>query len=80
MGNRVLCAFSTLQIFSECLLELYNSSGHPKIYAESFGGKLYHYQDYAGKEIDAVVEMPDGRWAAFEIKQPSRNSPRRLFL
>lgn len=39
-----------------------------KIYAESFGGKLYHYQDYAGKEIDAVVEMPDGRWAAFEIK------------
>lgn len=39
-----------------------------KIYAESFGGKLYHYQDYAGKEIDAVVELPDGRWSAFEIK------------
>lgn len=39
-----------------------------KIYAESFGGKLYHYQDYNNKEIDAVVEMPDGRWCAFEIK------------
>ena len=39
-----------------------------KIYAESFGGKLYHYQDYEGKEIDAVVEMPDGSWTAFEIK------------
>lgn len=39
-----------------------------KIYAESFGGKLYHYQDYEGKEIDAVVEMPDGSWSAFEIK------------
>lgn len=39
-----------------------------KIYAQSFGGKLYHYQDYAGNEIDAVIEMPDGEWCAFEIK------------
>lgn len=39
-----------------------------KIYAESFGGSLYHYQDYHGKEIDAVVERPDGAWCAFEIK------------
>ncbi len=39
-----------------------------KIYAESFGGNLYHYQDYLGKEIDAVIEMPDGAWCAFEIK------------
>lgn len=39
-----------------------------QIYAESFGGKLYHYQDYKNREIDAVVEMPDGQWCAFEIK------------
>ncbi|MBQ3610854.1 MAG: ATP-binding protein [Firmicutes bacterium] len=39
-----------------------------KIYAESFGGKLYHYQDYSGKEIDAVIELADSRWCAFEIK------------
>ncbi len=39
-----------------------------KIYAESFGGALYHYQDYQGREIDAVVELPDSRWCAFEIK------------
>ena len=39
-----------------------------RIYAESFGASLYHYQDYKGKEIDAVVELPDGRWCAFEIK------------
>lgn len=38
------------------------------IYAQSFGGKLYHYQDYAGNEIDAVIEMPNGEWCAFEIK------------
>lgn len=39
-----------------------------KIYAEAFGGKLYHYQDYQGREIDAVIELSDGRWCAFEIK------------
>lgn len=39
-----------------------------KIYAEAFGGKLYHYQDYQGWEIDAVIELSDGRWCAFEIK------------
>jgi hypothetical protein len=39
-----------------------------KIYAESFGANLYHYQDYNNKEIDAVVELADGRWCAFEIK------------
>lgn len=39
-----------------------------KIYAESFGASLYHYQDYQGREVDAVVELADGRWCAFEIK------------
>ena len=39
-----------------------------RIYAESFGAQLYHYQDYKNQEIDAVVELPDGRWCAFEIK------------
>ncbi len=39
-----------------------------RIYAESFGAKLFHYQDYKGEEIDAVVELPDGTWGAFEIE------------
>ena len=39
-----------------------------RIYAESFGASLYHYQDYNGKEINAVVELSDGSWSAFEIK------------
>ena len=39
-----------------------------KIYAESFGATLYHYQDYAGNEIDAVIELPDGSWCGIEIK------------
>lgn len=39
-----------------------------RIYCESFGAQLYHYQDYANDEIDAVIELKDGRWCAFEIK------------
>lgn len=39
-----------------------------KIYAESFGANLYHYQDYRNREIDAVIELPEGDWCAFEIK------------
>lgn len=37
-------------------------------YVESFGGKLFHYQDYNGHEMDAVIEMEDGSWCGIEIK------------
>ncbi|MBE6424256.1 ATP-binding protein [Succinivibrio dextrinosolvens] len=39
-----------------------------RIYSESFGGKLYHYQNYRNQKIDAVIELEDGNWCAFEIK------------
>lgn len=39
-----------------------------KVYADSFDAKLYHYQDYNDNEIDAVVELDNGEWCAFEIK------------
>lgn len=39
-----------------------------RVYAESLGGKLFHYQDYKQKEIDAVIEMPNGSWIAVDIK------------
>lgn len=38
------------------------------IYAQVSDGRLFHYRDALGREIDAVVELPDGRWGAFEIK------------
>ncbi|GGH62470.1 ATP-binding protein [Rothia aerolata] len=38
------------------------------VMAEALGGKIYHYRDSNGYEIDAVIELPDGRWGAFEIK------------
>ena len=39
-----------------------------RIYAESFDANLYHYQDYQNQEIDAVIELANGQWCAFEIK------------
>ena len=38
------------------------------IYAAAFGARLYHYQDYKNNEIDAVIELENGDWCAFEIK------------
>ncbi len=38
------------------------------VYAMMPEGKVMHYRDGDGNEIDAVVEMPDGRWGAFEMK------------
>lgn len=39
-----------------------------KIYADTFNGNVYHYQDYKIREIDSVIELEDGSWCAFEIK------------
>ncbi len=61
--DRLLHDLNTLGFLFEALCER-----DLRIYAESFGAKLYHYQDYSGKEIDAVVELNDGDWCAFEIK------------
>lgn len=39
-----------------------------RIYAQAMNADLYHYQDYQNREIDAVIELADGEWCAFEIK------------
>lgn len=38
------------------------------VYAQANRGRMFHYRDHDGREIDAVVEMPNGRWGAFEIR------------
>jgi len=45
-----------------------------RIYADTLDGKVYHYRDSSGLEIDAVVELPNETWAAFEIKLGSTKS------
>ena len=37
-------------------------------YADSISTKLFYYQDYKNNEIDAVIELENGDWCAFEIK------------
>jgi len=39
-----------------------------RVYAMMSEGKVMHYRDGDGNEIDAIVELPDGRWGAFEMK------------
>ena len=31
-------------------------------------GRVYHYRDNTGLEADAIIEYPDGRWGAVEVK------------
>lgn len=36
------------------------------------GGEVAHYRDSNDKEIDAIITLPDGRWAAVEVKLGGR--------
>jgi predicted AAA+ superfamily ATPase len=38
------------------------------VYAFSFGATVRHYIDNSDLESDAIVELPDGGWGAFEVK------------
>jgi len=39
-----------------------------RVYAEAQEASVFHYRDELGLEVDAIVEMADGRWAGFEVK------------
>lgn len=39
-----------------------------RVYAQANDATIYHYRDNTNLEIDAVVQVADGRWAAFEVK------------
>ncbi len=39
-----------------------------RVYSQSVDGKVEHYRDKSGLEVDAVVTASDGRWAGFEVK------------
>lgn len=38
------------------------------VFASAMNGEVRHYRDSNGKEIDAIVTLPDGRWGAVEVK------------
>lgn len=39
-----------------------------RVFAQPLGGQVQHYRDNNGLEVDAIVQLADGRWGAFEIK------------
>jgi len=61
--NRLLQDLNTYGFMFEnlCLRDL-------AVYAGYYEGSLFHYRDNSDLEVDAIIEMPDGSWGAFEIK------------
>lgn len=65
--GRLLEDFSTFGILFEslCVRDL-------RIYAGSIDGEVFHYHDRNDLEVDAIVQLKDGRWGAVEVKLGSR--------
>jgi len=61
--KRLLSDFNTFGLLFESL-----SIRDLRIYAESIDGSVYHFRDKNGLEIDAIIQLADGRWGAVEIK------------
>lgn len=39
-----------------------------RVFAQPLRAQVFHARDSVGREVDAIVQHADGRWAAFEIK------------
>ena len=39
-----------------------------RIYSDYHRAQVYHYSDEKNNEVDAIIELEDGRWGMFEIK------------
>lgn len=47
-----------------------------RIYAQSLGGRIDTWRDSEGNEVDAIVTLPDGGWAALEVKMSQNDVDR----
>ncbi len=39
-----------------------------RVLSQPLNGGVFHYRDKSGLEVDAIVQLADGRWGAFEVK------------
>ena len=39
-----------------------------RVYSQPLGGVVESWRDANGREVDAVVTLPGGRWVAFEVQ------------
>lgn len=64
--EKMLVDFDTFGLLFEslCIRDL-------RVYAGAVGASLYRYRDNRDLEADAIIELPDGRWGAVEIKLQS---------
>jgi predicted AAA+ superfamily ATPase len=70
-------AAATLGLSSKQLIDDPNTLGYffeslcirdLRIFAEALGGRVSYYRDEKHLEVDAIVQLFGGKWAAFEIK------------
>jgi len=39
-----------------------------RVLSQPLGGEVFHARDSTGREVDAIIQLPSGQWAGFEIK------------
>jgi predicted AAA+ superfamily ATPase len=61
--ERLMKDFNTFGLLFEslCIRDL-------RVYAQANDGFVYHYRDKDDMEVDAIIELANGRWGAVEIK------------
>ena len=76
---------SALSLSSDKLLKDLNTLGYLfealairdlRVYAQALDGEVFHYRDEAGLEVDAIIELRNGKWLACEIKLGGDHSVR----
>lgn len=77
-------ACAMLELDADGLVKDLNTAGlvfetavfqHLSVFAQPLRGRVYHYRDKAGREVDAVIVLPDGRWGAVEVKLGIQSLP-----
>jgi len=63
---KLLKDFETFGLFFEALV-----IRDLRVYAEALDGEVYRYKDKTGLEIDAIIQLRDGRWGAVQVKMGS---------
>jgi hypothetical protein len=69
-GDRLMKDLKTFGFFFEsmCVRDL-------RVYSEPMDGQVKHYHDSKDLEVDAIVELRDGRWGAIEVKLGAGDVP-----
>lgn len=70
-------AAACLRASPEFLLQDFNTFGFLfeslcardlRVYAQPLDGEIFHFRDKSGLEADLIISLPNGRWAAVEVK------------